>query len=252
MRAVRERFPDVVVVGSPTNPGYSGGNNLGLRHALTHSASWMVLVNNDATVATDVIEGSDRAINERPRAGLVAGKIFLAGSPSTIWFAGQRVNTRFGYSGRLRGYRRADGARYARVVDTDRAAVALMAISADAVTALGLLDDELFAYVEDVDFAMRVRDAGFDVVVAPRARARRRVSAPTGGESESTHTLYYVVRNTIVVLEQRRPLGPVGHATRRVSILSTFALRALTRAKRRPALTAVRRGFRRRPGGQSR
>lgn len=242
-QAVRSRYPEVFLIESETNLGYSGGNNLGIRHALEHGASWIVLVNNDATVAADVIEGFERAISQRPRAGLLAGKIYFAETPLTIWFAGQRISTRLGYSGRARGYRRVDGARYAAVVETDRAAGALMAISAKAVAAVGLLDEELFAYVEDVEFAIRVRDAGFEVVVAPGARAWHRVSASTGGESESTHTLYYGVRNTIVVLERRRPLGAVGTALRRVSILTTFTLHALTRAKRRPAVAAVWEGF---------
>lgn len=243
VEVVKEEFPGVVVIESPRNLGYSGGNNLGLRHALAHGASWVVLANNDATVAPDVIEGFERAISERPRAGLLAGKLLFADSPSTIWFAGQRVNTTLGYSGRPRGYRRADGGRYSSVVDTDRAAGALMAISAAALSAVGLLDEDLFAYVEDVEFAIRVRDAGFDVVVAPDARAWHRVSASTGGEAGSTHTLYYGVRNTITVVERRRPLGPVGNAARRISIVATFGLHALTRVKRRPALAAVWEGF---------
>ena len=93
------------------------------------------------------------------------------------------------------------------MVETGRAVGALMAISRDAIDAAGLLDDDLFAYVEDVDWALRVRAAGFEIVFAPGARAWHSVSASTGGEKASTHTLYYGVRNTVTVLERRRPLG---------------------------------------------
>ena len=61
-----------------------------------------------------------------------------------------------------------------------------MAISREAIEAVGLLDEELFAYVEDVDWALRVRAAGLEVVFAPDARAWHRVSASTGGEARST------------------------------------------------------------------
>jgi hypothetical protein len=107
---------------------------------------------------------------------------------------------------------------------------------------VGLLDEDLFAYVEDVDWALRVREAGFEVVLAPGARAWHRVSASTGG-AQSTHTLYYGVRNTVVVLERRRPLGPAGSRLRRACILVSFALHALTRSDRTVALAAVRSGF---------
>lgn len=242
-RAVRERFPQVILIEAGANLGYSGGNNLGLRYALEHGARWMMLVNNDAIVAPDVIVGFERVAEEHPGTGILAGKVYFADRPRTIWFAGQRVSELLGYSGRPRGYGRTDGPRYEKACSTDRAVGALMAVSREAIDAAGLLDEDLFAYVEDVDWALRVRDAGFEIVLAPGARAWHRVSASTGGEATSTHTLYYGVRNTVIVLERRRPLGTVGNALRRVSILAAFTLHALTRPNRREALRAVREGF---------
>jgi hypothetical protein len=243
-QAVREQFPRVVLIEAGANLGYAGGNNLGLRQALRNGARWTVLVNNDATVAEDVIDGFERAIAERPHAGLLAGKVYFADRQSTIWFAGQRVSTVLGYSGRPRGYGRPDGSRYRRVARTGRAVGALMAISRETIEKVGMLDEELFAYVEDVDLALRARRAGYEIVFAPGARAWHRVSASTGGAAASTQTLYYGSRNTVNVLERHRPLGRIGNALRRNSILATFALHALTRPDRRAALAAVRQGTR--------
>jgi GT2 family glycosyltransferase len=243
-QAVRERFPGVLLIEAGANLGYAGGNNLGLRHALDAGARWVMLVNNDAVVADDVIEGFERAASQSPRAGILAGKVYFADRPDTIWFAGQRVSELLGYSGRPRGYGRPDGPRYGRVRPTGRAVGALLAVSRETMQAVGLLDEELFAYVEDVDWALRARSAGFEVVFAPGARAWHAVSASTGGEAKSTHTLYYGVRNTIVVLEQRRPLGRLAGALRRAAITATFSMYALGRADRRAALRAVRAGVR--------
>jgi GT2 family glycosyltransferase len=242
-QAVRERFPNVLLIEAGVNLGYSAGNNLGIRHALEHGARWVMLVNNDASVAPDVVEGFARAAREHPRAGILAGKVYFADRPRTIWFAGQRVRELLGYSGRPRGYGRPDGPRYSRVGLTGRAVGALMAVSREAIEAVGMLDEELFAYVEDVDWALRVRRAGLEVVFAPSARAWHSVSASTGGETASTHTLYYGVRNTVTVLERRRPLRSVGTVLRRIAILITFSLHALTRSNRREALHAVHAGF---------
>ena len=148
-----------------------------------------MLVNNDATVAADVIDGFAAVAAAHPSAGILAGKIYEADRPHTVAFAGQRVNTLLGYSGRPRGYGRPDGPRYATVQPTDRAVGALMAISREAVEAVGLLDEDLFAYVEDVDWALRVRAAGFAVLFAPRARAWHRVSSSTGGAPLDAHDL---------------------------------------------------------------
>jgi GT2 family glycosyltransferase len=242
-QAVRERFPRVLLIEAGVNLGYSAANNLGIRHALAHGARWVMLVNNDATVAPDVIAGFERAAREHPRAGILAGKVYFAERPQTVWFAGQRVSELLGYSGRPRGYGRPDGPRYSRLATTGRAVGALMAVSREAIDAVGLLDEELFAYVEDVDWALRVRAAGYEVVFAPGARAWHRVSASTGGEAASTHTLYYGVRNTIIALERRRALSRMANSLRRCAILATFSLHALTRSNRREALRAVRDGF---------
>jgi GT2 family glycosyltransferase len=242
-QAVRERFPQVTLIENGANLGYSGGNNVGIRHALEHGAEWVVLVNNDATVAPDFIDGFAAVAAAHPDAGILAGKVYFADRPSTIWFAGQDVRARLGYSGRPRGYGREDEPRYCRVVPTGRAVGALMAISRPAVEEVGLLDEDLFAYVEDVDWALRVRAAGFGVLFAPGARAWHSVSASTGGEAASTHTLYYGARNTVAALERRRPLGRIGTTLRRAVIFATFALHALTRPNRGDALRSVREGF---------
>ncbi len=242
-RAVRERFPGMTLIEAGANTGYSHGNNLGIRDALEHGARWVVLVNNDATVAADVIAGFAQAAAEQPRVGILAGKVYFADRPTTIWFAGQRVRELIGYSGRPRGYGREDGPPYERVEPTGRAVGALMAISREAIEKVGLLDEDLFAYVEDVDWALRVRQAELEILFAPGARAWHRVSASTGGEAASTHTLYYGVRNTVTVLERRRPLGFAGTVLRRVAILATFLAHALTRRDRRAAARAVRDGF---------
>jgi|SRR5271154_927037 len=241
--AIRERFPRVALIEAGTNLGYAAGNNLGLRRAMEAGADWMMLVNNDATVAPDVVAGFERAARAFPRAGMLAGKVYFADRPQTIWFAGQRVSELLGYSGRPRGYGRGDGPRYERVQPTGRAVGALMAVSRETIESVGLLDEELFAYVEDVDWALRARAAGRATVFAPGARAWHRVSASSGGEARSTHTLYYGVRNTATVLERRRPLGSLGTTLRRVAILATFSAHALTRANRGEALHAVRAGF---------
>jgi GT2 family glycosyltransferase len=242
-QAVREGFPGVALIEAGANLGYSGGNNLGIRYALEHGAEWVLLVNNDATVAPDVIDGFERVARACPRAGILAGKVYFAERPNTIWFAGQRVSELTGYSGRPRGYGRPDGARYKHVRQTGRAVGALMAVSREAIEAVGMLDEELFAYVEDVDWALRVRRAGLQVVFAPDAHAWHRVSASTGGEAASTHTLYYGVRNTVTVLERRRPLDPLLTRARRLAILAAFSAHALTRADRPAALRAVRSGY---------
>ena len=83
----------------------------------------------------------------------------------TVQYAGASFNARLGYSGRVaaRPARR-------RVRDVDRADGAALAVSRAAVERAGLLDETLFLYVEDVEWSLRIRRAGFAVVFVPEAR----------------------------------------------------------------------------------
>ena len=116
--------------------------------------------------------------------------------------------------------------------------------SRTAIDRAGLLDEDLFAYVEDVDWSLRIRGAGLDCVFVPAARATHRLSASTGGAAGSTHTVYYGTRNTIVVCERHRPLGAAGTAARRAAILAVFLAHAGLVLRSRAAITAVRDGYR--------
>jgi GT2 family glycosyltransferase len=243
--AVREQHPEVDLVENGRNLGFSGGNNAGIRHALERGAQWVVLVNNDAVLAPDAVERLRAAARARPAAGMLAGKLFFDEPPDRIWFAGQRFWPALGYSGRPRGYGRSDAPRYRQPGPTDRAVGAFMAVSRKLIDQIGALDDELFAYGEDVDWSLRAREAGFEVWFVPDAIAWHRVSGSTGGERASTHALYYGVRNTIAVCERHLPFPQPLKQLRRWFILAIFLFQALALSEgRRPFLAAVRDGYR--------
>jgi GT2 family glycosyltransferase len=241
--AVAATHPGVALLRNGANLGFAGGNNVGIRHALSGGAEWVVLLNNDAELEPDALDRLRAAAARHPEAGMLAGKLFFREPADRIWFAGQRFWPLFGYSGRPRGYGRPDAPEFREEVPTDRAAGAFMAVSRAAIERAGLLDEDLFAYVEDVDWSLRIRAAGFECVFVPGARAVHRVSASTGGAT-STHTVYYGVRNTIVVCERHRPLGPAATAARRVSILAAFLAHAGGVLRSRAAVEAVREGYR--------
>lgn len=241
VEAVRDRHPEAHLIENGRNLGFSGGCNAGIRWALGQGAEWIVLVNNDVEVAPDSIAGFAAAADGHPGAGVMSGKIYLADRPDRIWYAGQRFLAWLGYSGRHRGEGHRDAARYDRIRPTDRATGALMAVSRAAIEEIGLLDEDLFAYVEDVDWSLRARAAGFEVLFVPWARAWHRVGASTGG---ATHNSYYGARNMVVVCERHRPLPRPLSWLRRGVILVSFAAHALRQANRRAALAAVREGYR--------
>jgi GT2 family glycosyltransferase len=241
--AVAERFPEVELIRAGVNLGFAAGNNVGIRRALDLGADWVVLVNNDATVADDLVAAIAAAAARHPGAGALAGKVYVAEPPDVLWYAGGSFEPRIGYSGRVRGAGERDDGSHDAEIDVDWGTGALLAVSREAVAKVGLLDEELFAYMEDVDWCLRIRDAGLRVVFAPGVRAWHRVSASTGGAA-STTSLYYHCRNTLAVCERRRPLTRGHTGARRTIVVATHLAQALRHPTRRAAAGAVLRGWR--------
>jgi GT2 family glycosyltransferase len=238
--AVEQGFPDVELVRTGKNLGYAGGNNVGVGRALERGADWVLLLNNDAVAEPGLPEALAGAADARPDAGLLACKVLFPDG-LTIQYAGADFRAWLGYSGRLRGYGERD--RFHEAGDVGRVDGAAFAVSRAAIERAGLLDERLFAYVEDVEWSLRIRRAGFAAVFVPDARVRHKGSASSGGRS-STTGLYYSTRNTIVVAERHRPLPRGLRALRRGVVVGSHLAQAAGHPTRRRAAAAVLAGWR--------
>jgi len=241
--AVAARFPQVELVRSPENRGFAGGNNLGIERALELGADHVLVLNNDAEAEPGAIRALVEAAAVRPDAGSVGSKILFADPPDLVWFAGADYDPRRGYNGRQRGYREPDGERWGGVRETDRACGAAMLVPRAVFERVGAFDESLFLYAEDVEWSLRAARAGFRHYVVGESVVRHHVSAAAGGES-SPLTLYYGLRNSLVVAERYAPLGVAGTWRRRLVLLGAHAAQALLAPGRVAGLRSVVAGFR--------
>jgi GT2 family glycosyltransferase len=241
--AVSERFPEVELVRSPENRGFAGGNNLGIARALELGADHVLILNNDAEAEPGAIQALVDAALARPEAGSIGAKILFAEPPDLVWFAGADYDPRRGYNGRQRGYREPDDGRWAGVQETDRACGAAMLVPRAVLERVGAFDESLFLYAEDVEWSLRAARAGFRHYVVGESVVRHHVSAAAGGES-SPLTLYYGLRNSLVVAERYAPLGTLATWRRRLVLLGAHAAQALLAPGRLAGLRAVVSGFR--------
>jgi GT2 family glycosyltransferase len=240
---VAEQLPSVELLRTGANLGFAGGNNAGIKRALERGADWVLLLNNDATAEPGLAAALGDAAAARPDAGLLACTILLEDG-KTVQYAGATFNARLGYSGRV-----ATSAP-AHLRDVDRADGAALAVSRAAAEGAGLLDETLFLYVEDVEWSLRIRRAGFAVVLVPDARVRHKGSTATGGRGSTTN-LYYDTRNTIVVSERHARLPRGARGLRRGVIVGAHLAQAVRHPARIEALRAVLAGWRDARAGRS-
>ena len=236
--AIAERFPAVEVIRNGTNVGFAEGNNVGIRRALELGADAVLVLNNDVEVASDAVSALVAEMRRRPDAASLSSKVLYARPPDRIWFAGATFDPRSGYNGRLVGYREPDDGRFEDVVETDRACGAAMLVPRRVLEEVGLFDSHLFAYSEDTDWSLRATSRGYRHLVVPASRVWHKVSSASGGES-SPGTIYYDLRNLLVVCERHAPLRPLRTWRRRATLVAAHVAQALLSPRRREGLLAV-------------
>lgn len=169
VEAIRDRFPTLDVIALPENLGFAGGNNVGIRAALDRGARAVLLLNNDTKVAGDFLGWLVQSMNAHPRAAAVSGAVLRFDSPEVLDVAYLEVFFGHGLVHR-RGVNALPGQGFdtERTVDVGVGSCLLM--RREALEHVGLLDEEYFAYHEEVDWCFRARKAGYEIWYQPLSR----------------------------------------------------------------------------------
>ncbi len=191
-------YPEVRVLALRPNRGFAPAVNAGIRSA---RGDVVVLLNDDTEADPGWLEEIARALQASPDAGMVACKLRLFDRRDHIHSAGDfyRVD---GIPGN-RGVWELDQGQYDDVRGVFGACGGAVAYRKAMLDEIGLLDEALGSYCEDVDLNWRARLAGYRVAYAPRAVVYHRVSATGGGPLAS----FFVGRNFIWVLAKNYPGG---------------------------------------------
>lgn len=169
----------IELIRSKQNLGFAGGNNLGIQHALSQGAEWVLLLNNDTLVAPNFFEEMQRAIREQPDYLIMAPLIFYHAEPQRIWSLGDRL-----LLGTLitRSLWRDQEVKpdLPPFVPVDFLNACCLLVHHTVFAQIGLLDTTFFMYAEDVDFCWRARRAGFKLGCWTRAHIWHKVARSTG------------------------------------------------------------------------
>ncbi|WP_239187379.1 glycosyltransferase family 2 protein [Candidatus Nitrotoga sp. HW29] len=204
LRAYSSPFP-LVLLETGKNLGYAGGNNVGTRHALEHGADFVLLLNNDTTVAPDLLEQLINAAQRSPDAGVFSARVMYFDNPDLVWFDGARWN-----ESSLRLEWPGQGAREAELStmdrDTDYACGAALFFRAEVARKIGLLDEAFFLVWEEVDWCFRARKAGWHNKVVAAAKVWHKIGVSFGSESSPLRT-YFSIRNQLLWFSRHASLS---------------------------------------------
>jgi len=159
---------------SPVNLGFAGGNNLALTAV---KADAYLLLNSDARVVPGMLSILLDTLANRPDAGAVGPRLQGPdGEPQVSCFRYRTPLTEFldsagvGVLDRLFGKCIIPMGVFDEAVEPPWMSFACILIRREVIDRIGPMDDGYFMYFEDIDYARRIRAAGWTLVHEPRAK----------------------------------------------------------------------------------
>jgi GT2 family glycosyltransferase len=191
----RRPAPRVIALGR--NTGFAFAANRGLEAA---AAEAVALVNTDVLLEPDWLERMLAALQSDPGAASVACKMVDRADPSILYDAGDVLRRDAACEQRGR-FTRDDG-RYDQPGEVFGACAGAAVYRRDSVLAVGGFDERFFAYIEDVDLALRLRLAGFGCRYEPAVAHH----ASEGSSPALSRPLgFWVERNTLLLVAKAFP-----------------------------------------------
>jgi GT2 family glycosyltransferase len=197
-RRLAAEGPDVRCLTSPENRGYAGGGNLGIRAALETGASVVLLINNDARIVPGAMAAAARALADDPSIAVVGAKILRRDDPSRLWLAWGDLTYRQSLVA-LHGADVPDGPEWSRRRDVDWVSGCAMWFARAALEVVGLLDEDFFAYQEEVEWCLRARRLGWRVVYAPEAQVIHAGQGTSPDPRAIRIRKYFAARNAVLL-----------------------------------------------------
>lgn len=164
------------VIDAPRNGGFSYGNNIGLRRS---KGRYVLLLNPDTELPPDALQSMVDYLDTHPQAGVAGPKLVLRDgrldlacrrsfpTPQVSLYRMLMLSKLFPRSPRFAGYNMT----YLdpdTPTEVDSVVGAFMMVRREAMEQAGYMDESFFMYGEDLDWALRIKQCGYQVHYWPR------------------------------------------------------------------------------------
>lgn len=191
--AIRNAYGEqVTLLVNQENLGGSGGFNTGLRAAFQKGYPYLMCVDNDALLDENAVGNLLAFLQEHPKTGIAAAKIYHREAPDYVQQFGQKIDfenfcTDVTY---LNAYEDGSMPEY---VYTDAVAACALMIRRSVIEKIGFMPEENFLYWDDTEWCYLCNRAGWKVASVGNAMALHAMGAKK--ELENTFPTYYAWRN---------------------------------------------------------
>lgn len=194
---VQNKYPEVQVVRSEYNTGYSGGNNIGIMHALKYNPKYVMFLNNDTVVNHNFIDDLVKCFEESKGYGALSPFIYVHNLLGQLWYSGVKWDKRKAKFVSIKINIQSD-----IVYESDHASGCAMMLTKDALLAAGQFDERFFLTWEESDLCYRLRYMGYNSGVVPSKGLEHKVSRSFDGLFNGKVYNYYYSRNRLLFLRK--------------------------------------------------
>lgn len=212
LEVLRQEFPTVRIIALDCNYGFADGYNKGMQHI---TAEYVVLLNSDVEVSENWLTPLITYMDTHPEVAACQPKLRWQRHPALFEYAGAAGGfmDRDGYPfcrGRVFDTVEVDKGQYDTITPIFWASGAALFVRRAVYEAVGGLDGNFFAHMEEIDFCWRLRSRGHSIVCIPQS-----VVYHVGGATlhkDSPQKTYLNFRNNLLMLYKNLPdveLAPV-------------------------------------------
>ncbi len=201
----------LILINSKENRGYAAGNNIGLKYALQDTDfcyAW--ILNNDTVVPSYSLKNFGKVAATSPETDMWGGKLYFYDRPDTLQAVGATYNKWLGTT-KQTGRAVIDTGQYDNFQFTEDIKIIVGAsvfVSKSFLETVGLMNEDLFLYFEEVDWAIRALQHNVKVGFIPGVHVfhKEGASIGKGSNSKSEVSDYFHLRNHLLISRKYFPL----------------------------------------------
>jgi GT2 family glycosyltransferase len=160
-------------------------------------------LNNDTIVEPDFLQPLVRKAESSSKPGIIGGKIYIKGTnPPQVWYGGGEIDW-IQMEGRYRGLieedrGEVDDGQFDKEQKVELISGCMMLVPTKVFEQVGLLPDEYFFGVEEWDFSVRVRKAGYDLWYVPDSVIWHKVTSSVDQSFNEPWQIYNLERSRLI------------------------------------------------------
>lgn len=257
LEKLKAAYPKHHYIDNAGNTGFTGGNNAGMAYALEKEFDYILLLNNDTEVVPDFLDHLVGFQKLYPNAGAIQPLILFKQHQHIIWSAGGKFNNLLSNSSVYGDGKNLETFPVSEK-ELDWATGCCMLLPKQVLQEVGLMAPAYFAYFEDVDWSLKIREKGYKIYLASKSVIYHEAGAASKkqhAEGMLSPTVFYLhARNQLFLIRSHGnfPLNLLAfsfHLVKYMNWIIYFCLRKRF-IKAKSVLRGIKDGFRMDPKSQ--